>query len=652
MMARARFLTAGLLIIAVAVIGTVLALTEGDRRAGAHAPHEGLDFSIGIDADGDGVDDCDTSGGATSCHVASGSLTVSVYLNSGVGLSYQGLWMVLDYEGIRDSMAPQTVWPHCDRGPVGGFGQQPLSFGCENQGSGTSVYVGEVGRASFICLSSAGSVSLLHGADGYDGTHLIDAAGTEHAEDGSEGLTIECGATPTRIPTRTPTPSPTPCAPSCPPLDFALGIDVDGDGTNDCGTGAPLAVGDGAPDAVPVEVSNTTCEAAADSELVVRSYLMSSGGIPYGAAASHIYYNGVVSTGNGTTHWQCHLFDVTGSGSNFEAAASAHGFKPPICAVGQTNLGLMNRFTFTCSDGGMIALGHGPAETSLASEDLLKHREAGPDKLLVTCGDRTPAPPLPSPSPTPTETPRPTATACPKCPSLQFAIGIDVNGDGTNDCGTGVPRDVGDGAPDAVPIQVTNTACSAVQGRALAVGVYVIDNAGIAYEAQASHVLYSGVTSDGRGEALWEGCVFEATAQGAGFENVGCAIGVAPAAGVRHLGLMTQFTLMCSENGSVSLDHGAGATHLLVATSGEIRERGSGDALTVSCTTAAAGDADCNGILNSIDAALVLQYSAGFMMTLPCEAAADVTGDGMIDSRDAALILQYNAGLCHLLDVC
>jgi glucose/arabinose dehydrogenase len=58
-----------------------------------------------------------------------------------------------------------------------------------------------------------------------------------------------------------------------------------------------------------------------------------------------------------------------------------------------------------------------------------------------------------------------------------------------------------------------------------------------------------------------------------------------------------------------------------------------------------AGDANCDGSINSIDAALVLQLTAGLIDALPCSGNADASGDGTVNAVDAALILQYSAGL-------
>lgn len=58
-----------------------------------------------------------------------------------------------------------------------------------------------------------------------------------------------------------------------------------------------------------------------------------------------------------------------------------------------------------------------------------------------------------------------------------------------------------------------------------------------------------------------------------------------------------------------------------------------------------AGDVNCNNTTNSIDAALVLQFSAGLVNSLACGENGDMNADERVDSIDAALILQCDAGL-------
>jgi CSLREA domain-containing protein len=78
-------------------------------------------------------------------------------------------------------------------------------------------------------------------------------------------------------------------------------------------------------------------------------------------------------------------------------------------------------------------------------------------------------------------------------------------------------------------------------------------------------------------------------------------------------------------------------------------EVGSVPAATPTVSAGVVGDANCDGHVNSIDAALVLQYGAGLLHTIACQSAADANRDGHINSIDAALILQYSAGLlAHL----
>ncbi len=61
------------------------------------------------------------------------------------------------------------------------------------------------------------------------------------------------------------------------------------------------------------------------------------------------------------------------------------------------------------------------------------------------------------------------------------------------------------------------------------------------------------------------------------------------------------------------------------------------------------GDADCNRRVDAVDAALVLQRSAGLTSSLACADRADANGDGRVDAIDAAVILQFTAGLLDSL---
>ena len=57
------------------------------------------------------------------------------------------------------------------------------------------------------------------------------------------------------------------------------------------------------------------------------------------------------------------------------------------------------------------------------------------------------------------------------------------------------------------------------------------------------------------------------------------------------------------------------------------------------------GDVSCDGLVNAVDAALVLQFVAALVSDLDCLGAADVNADGFANAVDASLILQFSAAL-------
>jgi len=61
------------------------------------------------------------------------------------------------------------------------------------------------------------------------------------------------------------------------------------------------------------------------------------------------------------------------------------------------------------------------------------------------------------------------------------------------------------------------------------------------------------------------------------------------------------------------------------------------------------GDVNCNDLVDSIDALLVLQLIAQLVQSLECEFAADVNQNGVVDSIDVALLLQFVANLIPAL---
>ena len=60
------------------------------------------------------------------------------------------------------------------------------------------------------------------------------------------------------------------------------------------------------------------------------------------------------------------------------------------------------------------------------------------------------------------------------------------------------------------------------------------------------------------------------------------------------------------------------------------------------------GDANCDNVVASDDATIILQLVAALLDAVECEEVADVNSDGTLDAIDAALILQIVVGLLRV----
>lgn len=154
-----------------------------------------LDFSIGVDVNGDTVDDCDTSGGPTKCTVPTDStFALTAYLNGlpdGVS-SYGGFDLRVDYEGVSSKDNADTdPWPDC------GFAASYYEPGVVIWGCAIGVeeppsaYGGPIGSNDFNCEAD-GMITMVHGTGA--GTHLVEDIGSVHleGEGATESLTINC----------------------------------------------------------------------------------------------------------------------------------------------------------------------------------------------------------------------------------------------------------------------------------------------------------------------------------------------------------------------------------------------------------------------------------------------------------------------------
>jgi hypothetical protein len=153
-----------------------------------------LDFSIGIDADDNGMADCGTAQGQQPyCILEPGSeFRVHVSLD---GLSpttrdYEGFDAAVEFLGVVSKQKSDSVWPDCGI-PATYFDTDFVALGCGLPINGSpSSYVGLIGTSLFTCQTS-GSVTLLQGP-GNTAVFSV-RGGAQYEASPDEILPVACG---------------------------------------------------------------------------------------------------------------------------------------------------------------------------------------------------------------------------------------------------------------------------------------------------------------------------------------------------------------------------------------------------------------------------------------------------------------------------
>jgi hypothetical protein len=177
------------------------------QHALANEPHEGLNFSIGVQ----NVAGCNTRSSDVSCTLPSGQpFVVEVSLDELPDdiHSYGGFDLYAEYTGVTpvDPLdASNDVWADCGF-PAAAPGDGYIGWGCAMglPPAQPSSWIGPIGTVSFTCTAN-GSISLVHKAG--TKTDLVESVTEDntgvqqsiiHAEgaDTKETLTIACGTVP------------------------------------------------------------------------------------------------------------------------------------------------------------------------------------------------------------------------------------------------------------------------------------------------------------------------------------------------------------------------------------------------------------------------------------------------------------------------
>jgi len=163
-------------------------------------PPKTLDFSLGADADLDGLVDCNTTGYPDYiCYMpASTKFPLSFHLNNVPsdlnGGMYDGYSSRFTFSGIIFTEGPPTfTGPGCSSGAVS-LSPGNLLVQC----GVTAIETGKLFHTVFNCTAN-GSAILVHGTP--SNTFLLDTAGTTRVESGgSESLTLRCISSPLAAP--------------------------------------------------------------------------------------------------------------------------------------------------------------------------------------------------------------------------------------------------------------------------------------------------------------------------------------------------------------------------------------------------------------------------------------------------------------------
>ena len=216
--------------------------------------------------------------------------------------------------------------------------------------------------------------------------------------------------------------------------------------------------------------------------------------------------------------------------------------------------------------------------------------------------------------------------------------------------------------------------CAVAVGRAFTLSVEIIQGPTGGYVGAQSFINFGAdliydVTATAAAEVAWTDCeTFVAIRSQLSPETVshGCLTGLPPVQPTStYTGVFVDLAFICTAEPSSTLVRllpfgdpfaGTSGTKFVLETGESVAAKVSD--LTIACidlptatstpaptSSGLVGDASCDGRVDALDAAFILQLSAGLITTLPCPDGGDANGDDVTNPVDAILVLQFAAGL-------